>query len=218
MADADHLLSEFIAADRAGSTPDPLAYLARSEEPQRARLEELIDDYLAHAPRRRFDASAFAASPARGIADELSRVILGQGGSWPTVLPALRHRAQLKRAELVARLAAALGAGGQEAKVGAYYHAMEQGTLPAAGVSLRVLEALGAIVAESADRLRAAGRELGLGEPPAPAAAMPAAFARVAQPNPGLIEGDDATAGSAAESPDHDFVDDLFTGGESERT
>src|SRR5450432_1043788 len=117
MADTDQLLSEFISADRAGSTPDPLECLARADEPQRAQLEQLIDDYLAQAPRRPFDAAAFATSPARAIADDLSRVVLGQSGSWPTVLPALRNRARLKRAELVARLTSALEADGQEAKV-----------------------------------------------------------------------------------------------------
>ena len=64
----------------------------------------------------------------------------------------------MRRAELVSRLAAELGAGDREAKVAGYYHAMEQGTLPAAGVSDRVLEALGRIVGESAAALRAAGR------------------------------------------------------------
>ena len=45
-----------------------------------------------------------------------------------------RAKAQLKRSDLVARLAAALGAQDKQAKVGSYYHEMERGLLPSEGV------------------------------------------------------------------------------------
>ena len=70
---------------------------------------------------------------------------------WPSLLPQLRNRARLKRADLVAQLAARLGAEGQGEKVGLYYHQMEQGLLPASGVSDSVLEALGRIVGYGAE-------------------------------------------------------------------
>ena len=60
---------------------------------------------------------------------------------------------------------------------------MEQGLLPAQGVSDRVLDALGQIVGETAQALRDAGRALtppGEGRPAAPAAA----FARRASAEP----------------------------------
>ena len=57
----------------------------------------------------------------------------------------------------MAQLAARLGAEGQSEKVGAYYHQMEQGLLPASGVSDSVLEALGRIVGDRAEALRKAG-------------------------------------------------------------
>jgi hypothetical protein len=165
MSDVDRVLQEFIAADRAGIA-DPSAYLARVSGVDRLELEALIDGYLARAPRRPFDRAAFEASPA-------AQVVAAFDG-WPALLPRLRERARLARAELVTRLAAELGVGGREAKVGTYYDRMEQGTLPALGVSDSVFEALGRILGESAAVLRAAGTA---GPPPALAAgaAAPAA-------------------------------------------
>ena len=65
----------------------------------------------------------------------------------------------------MAQLAARLGAEGQTDKVGRYYHQMEQGLLPASGVSDSVLEALGRIVGYGADALRKAGEMPGGGRP-----------------------------------------------------
>ena len=84
---------------------------------------------------------------------------------------------------------------------------MEQGLLPAAGVSDRVLEALGQIVGETAQALRDAGRALTpAGEGPA---APAAAFARRAYAEP-------AGAPSPGTQPpptgEWDEVDELFRG------
>ncbi|MDA0166560.1 hypothetical protein OM076_40225 [Solirubrobacter ginsenosidimutans] len=206
MTDVSRLLEEFIADDRAGGLADPAAYLARASAPDRAELEALIDGYLARAPRRAFDAAAFEASPAARVVASLA----GSSGTWPSLLPRLRDRARLKRAELVARLAADLGVGGREAKVASYYHAMEQGTLASSGVSDRVLEALGRIVGESAAVLRAAGT---LAPPPPPAPG--AAFARVAAPAPAFraAGGEPMRARAEAAESERDEVDELFTGG-----
>jgi hypothetical protein len=213
MTDLDQLLHDFIDEDRrTGGGADPAAYLARTTGRERGELEALIDGYLARAPRRGFDADAFAASPARATAEALWRSIDGAGGRWPTVLPELRHRAQVTRAQLVGRLAEALGVGDREAKVASYYHAMERGSLPATGVSTRVLEALGAIVGESGQRLR----ELGLAASGAGgiASGPQATFARTATPDPELL--DDASAGAPGATPagdtGRDEVDELFTG------
>jgi hypothetical protein len=209
MADVEKLLHEFIEEDRAGGTADPLAYLQRVEATDRAELEALIDGYLARAPRRPFDRAAFARSPARAVADELGRALEGASGTWPALLPRLRHRAELRRAEVVARLAEELGAGGAQAgKVARYYHQMEQGTLPAAGVSDRVLEALGRVVGVTAERLREAGRTAG-GPPRSPAAA--GAFARVGSPDPRYVEAEELMATEAPDEP-RDEIDALFTG------
>ena len=93
--------------------------------------------------------------------------------------------------------------------VARYYHGRERGTLPATGVSDRVLDALATIVGVSAERLREAGRE-GAGAAPGPAATV--AFARVGEPDPQYAdEGRPAGAG-AGEQEAHDEIDDLFTG------
>jgi hypothetical protein len=215
MADVDRLLHEFIEEDRERGPADPRAYLHQLQGTDRAELEALIDGYLARAPRRPFDRDAFARSPARGVAEELGRALGGASGTWPALLPRLRHRAQLRRAELVQRLASELGADeAQTAKVARYYHEMEQGTLPAAGVSDRVLEALGRIVGVTAQRLRDAGRSAGGG---APGRAGAVAFARVGSPDPRYVDEEEAPPGpsappAAAEPPDE--IDELFTSGD----
>jgi hypothetical protein len=208
MTDLDRLLADYIAEHRAGGEADPREYLSRASPAERIELAALIDTYLAYAPRRRFDQSTFRGSSAERTVDELERAIAGQAGLWPAVLPSLRDRAGLKRSELVERLAAALGVSGRKDKVADYYHAMEQGRLPARGVSDRVLEALGQLVGETAQALRDAGRALtpsGHG----PAATPTAAFARRAYSASGTAEPAAASAGPA----EWDEVDELFRGG-----
>jgi hypothetical protein len=208
MTDVDGLLAAYIAEHRAGGDADPLEYLSRAAPAQRTELAALIDTYLAHAPRQPFNQATFRASSAERTVDELERAIAGEAGLWPTLLPRLRDRAGLKRSELVERLAAALGASARKDKVAGYYHAMEQGRLPAQGVSDSVLEALGQLVGETTEALRDAGRALtpsGRG----PATAATAAFARRAYSESGDIERALAPAGEAQ----WDEVDELFRGG-----
>ena len=209
MSDLDRLFGEYVAEHRAGGEADPRDYLSRVPAAERAELAALIDAYLSRAPRQAFDPAAFRASSAERTVDELERAISGQAGLWPALLPRLRDRAGLKRSRLVERLAAALGVQDRENKVAGYYHQMEQGLLPAAGVSDRVLEALGSIVGETADALREAGRTLrppGEGPAPAPAAAFArSVYAEAASAPP--------TEAPAAQEGEWDEVDQLFRGG-----
>ena len=209
MADVERLLHEFIAEDRSGGDADPLAYLTRTRGTDRVELEALIDAYLARAPRRRVDPTADQPAAARRAVDELTRAVAGRSGWWPALLPRLRAAARLRRSEVVDRLARDLGATEREAKVGAYYHAMEQGTLPAAGVSDRVLEALATIVGTTAGRLRDAGCAIG-GPPPDPHAG--AAFARIGTPDPELLEEPRPAPAPAPPVGQRDEIDELFTG------
>jgi hypothetical protein len=209
MADVERLLHEFIEEDRSGGDADPLAYLKRVRGTDRAELEVLIDAYLERAPRRSVDLSADHPAAARRTADEVTRAVLGGSGWWPALLPRLRAAARLRRAEVVDRLARDLGASDREAKVGAYYHAMEQGTLPAAGVSDRVLDALGAIVGTTGAALRDAGRALG-GPPPGPDRG--ATFARLGEPDPELAAQVPAPPAPATPADERDEIDELFTG------
>jgi hypothetical protein len=109
------------------------------------------------------------------VADSVQRTLAGSAGLWPVLLPRLRNQARIKRADLVAELAARLGAQSQREKVASYYHQMEQGRLPASGVSETVLEALGSIVGYGKDALRSAG---GMPAPGSPAPEAGAVYAR----------------------------------------
>ncbi len=206
MTDVEQLLSEFKQAVREGAGADPRPYLARAPNGDRELLAGLIDAYLERAPRREFEASAFQGSRAAAIAEEVQRSLAGESGIWPALLPRLRQRAELRRSELVGQLAARLGAQKQEQKVGEYYHRMEQGLLPAAGVSDTVLDALGRIVGWSAGALRKAGELPASGPPRADAGAV---FART--------HGGVATDGAPdvrpeAPAAEWDEVDRLFRG------
>jgi hypothetical protein len=213
MADVEQLLREFLAAFEADPGTDPGPYLARVEGAERRELVALIDAHLERSPRRRWDAAAFAASPARPLADDLARALEGVGGTWPVLLPRLRNGARLRRSELVARLAAQLGVPGREEKVGRYYHAMEHGMLEPAGVSERVLRALASVTGATVEGLRAAGHAL-----PQPSASGPrsgATFARKATPDADLLApmpAVDIPHGAAA-AEGWDDIDELFRGG-----
>ena len=209
MSDVERLLQEFVREDREGGEADPLAYLRRVEAEDRAELEALIDAYLARAPRRAFEPEAFEASGARAVTEEIGRSLGGVSGEWPALLPRLRHRARLKRAEVVAALASELGASGAQAeKVAGYYHGMERGTLPADGVSDRVLEALGRVVGATAERLREAGRAAGGSAPPGSAGT---AFARVGAPDPEHMPAEELMRGGGSGDEPRDEIDEAFT-------
>jgi hypothetical protein len=200
MNDVERLLSEYKEAYRKGDA-DPRPFLARATGVERELLAGLIDAYLSRAERRPARAESPAASAA---ADEVERSLAGASGLWPALLPRLRGRARLRRAELVSELAARLGAQGQQEKVGLYYHQMEQGLLPEAGVSDTVLEALGKIVGYTAEALRRAGRL------PSPGPARPdegAVFARSTYGQPAEPRED------ARQPEGWDEVDRLFRGG-----
>jgi hypothetical protein len=223
MSDVDRLLAEYIERLTATGDADPLPYLERAGD-DRLELAALIDAQLERAPRRRSPAAARNAAD-DAIVDELQRSIGGAGGVWPALLPRLRARAGLKRSELVARLADALNAREDADRVAGYYHRMEQGRLPSAGVSDTVLSALGALVGETADTLRAAGRPLA----PPPPPRLRQAYARTTRADrPGTDDEIVAPAAAAAaaaaaapaadagatQRPDGDRIDGLFLRGE----
>jgi hypothetical protein len=212
MTDVEQLLTEYKEAHRSGGEADPRPYLARVSGLDRELLAGLIDAYLAEAPRRPFSASAFAESRAAPVAEEVERTLAGAGGMWPALLPRLRARARLRRAELVAQLAARLGAQAQQDKVALYYHQMEQGLLPESGVSTTVLEALGKIIDSTSEALRKAGQMPAPGPPRTDEAAV---FARATYGQSAAEAPTDAQELAARERPaeEWDEVDRLFRGG-----
>src|SRR4051794_18213145 len=160
MVTSEQLLRDFMAHHRAGDDPDPRDYVQRVPAPDRMELAALIDHYLASRPRQSWDEAAFQASPAHAVVQGLERSLGAEAGTWSSLLPQLRNALQLRRAEIVSRLAEALGVPDREDKVRGYYHEMEQGLLPPEGVSARVLVALAGILRTDADALRHAGRAL----------------------------------------------------------
>jgi hypothetical protein len=206
MSEVDRLLAEYKQAHRSDGDADPGPFLARASGVEREQLAALIDSYLERAPRRDFDAAAFRESPAAVVADSAYRSLAGSAGLWPVLLPRLRNQARIRRADLVAELAARLGAQSKQEKIASYYHEMEQGRLPASGVSDTVLEALGKIVGYGTDALRSAGQMPAPGGPPPEAGAVYARTRRA----PAEAE---APAAAPAEPEDWDEVDRLFRAG-----
>lgn len=215
MADLDRLIDEFKADYEAGRPTDVIAFVDQVPADQRQELADKLDSYLMDAPRRRWDPAAYEGSLAQAAVERVHESIEGVSGSWPELLPQLRNRARMKRSDLVKRLGGVLGfeTEPQLEKIGAYYHQMEHGTLPASGVSATVVEALAAIVDSTAETIRAAGTSRGDdvgGE---------AAFARTAFPDVEFLEqraaGDVDVAAEAkpSELPKRDEIDALFLDG-----
>ena len=206
MTDVERLFAGYKEAHQSGGEADPQPFLDQVVGTERDELAALIDAYLERVPRRGFDAAAFRDSPATAVADSVARTLSGVAGLWPVLLPRLRNQARIKRADLVAELAARLGAQSQKEKVASYYHEMEQGLLPASGVSDTVLDALGKIVGYGKDALRRAGEMPAPGEPPPEPGAV---FARTTRRGDAVEE-----APTMPPAPEEwDEVDRLFRGG-----
>jgi hypothetical protein len=209
MADLDRLLDEFVADYEAGRPVDPAALLDCAGD-QRQELATRIDTYLMTAPPRKWDREAYEQSLAKIAVDRVYDSIMGVSGTWPELLPALRRDARIKRADLVSRLAGALGftAEPQVEKIGDYYHRMEQGQLRPAGVSTRVIDALAGILGTEPGRIRAAGGEAG------ELAGEGLAFARTAFPNAEFAEdAAEAPVKRRADEAGRDEIDALFLDG-----
>jgi len=219
MSDVDRLFEQYRAQHRSGGDVDPRPFLEQLEGIDRDELAELVGAYLRRAPGRSWNDAAFAGSRAERLTeriaadwDEAEAPV-----AWHELLPQLRAKVRIKRADVVDRLAAAIGAPEKAAKVAGYYHQMEVGKLPSEGVSDRVLQALAGIFGESAESLRAAGSVTTAGggdEQVGPRIA----FARTAVHHPEYADETPEAAqpdvGTAAVMPDEDdLIDRLFTGG-----
>ena len=184
MGDVALLFDEYAARWARGERPDAREYLARAGEGE-VELRELLDRFLT------------ASLPGEPSDDEIAAMQAWAAGQPP--LLELRVRRGLRRAEVVDELVTRLGlAAGAREKVGAYYHRLETGLLDPRGVSGRVFEALGSLLAARVDEL-AAWRP-----PPAPA---PAVYLRAPEPDLPVA------APAAGEPPaPRDEVDELFAG------
>ena len=204
---SETLLSEFIDAWTSGSRPDVDDYLARVDAAERDALEQQIHTFLMHAPTPAYDERARAAISAEPLTRAI-REMPDELGLWPSLLPSLRRRAQLRRDELVAKLAGTLGVSGSERKVARYYHGMEAGTVDPAGVSARVLAALSSLLGVSERELDEAGAYRGF-----TSASPRAAFGRTYDVASGELDALPAAASQPAAPTEWDEVDELFLGG-----
>jgi len=217
MTDADRLLRDYVKRFESGGDTDPADLLGQLSGRERERLSELIDGYLENAaPAQAWDPQAFRGSVAERATQLVSESWSSEAGELPQELVALRTKRKLKRRELVARLAQALGVPAQEQKVANYYHGLERGTLPWAAVSDRVFDALAGILDTSADALRKAGGAItpSAGGEPDPA------FTRLTAPAPAAADETtedetemDQLEWQSSKQEDWDEVDRLFMGG-----
>ncbi len=213
MTDVDTLLRRYIERYRSGGEVDPSDLLAQASGGDRARLAALIEGYLeAEAPAQGWNPDAFEGSLAERAVARLAEEWSGASGQLPSLLVSLREKAKIKRGDLVARLADALGVSAKREKVALYYHRLEHGLLPAQGVSTAVFEALAGVLGTSAEELRRAGESV---RPAAGRASAEAIYARTAEPSEEYAAADELRAPSAAprsEGEEPDEVDRLFTG------
>jgi hypothetical protein len=214
MTDVDRLLREYIERFESGGSVDPGDLLSQTEGKERSKLSALIEGYLEHeAPPQEWDPKAFEGSLSERAVARLAESWSAASGELPSDLVALRNARKITRAKLVQDLADSLGVSGRAEKVAAYYHQLENGRLPTAGISSTVFDALADLLGTTTDKLRAAGEAL----TPASGQASPGElYARKAQPPPEeFAEADTRPAAASPGRPgeEWDEVDELFRGG-----
>lgn len=209
MSEIDRLLQAFIRGYTQRGEADARLYLDQLSGVDRRELAALIDGYLERAPGRPWDPDAFRTSRRAPLAERLARAHL-ERAEGPTSLRELRARAKRTRADVVSRLAAALGLEGGEERVAYHYHRMESGIMGAEEVSGPVLESLADLLATSRETVRRAlARSEGQASPEIGSPAM----ARTTHPGADLDVPDLGDAGtdlSSAPELSHERVDEVF--------
>ncbi|MBM3635462.1 MAG: hypothetical protein FJW99_09330 [Actinobacteria bacterium] len=188
MSDIPALAEEFRQAYAAGEHPDAAAFLARVPEDQRDELGRLIRAVLADEP------------PPDPAPETLLMVQAMRRGEPP--LLELRTARGMTRDQVVSDLREELGLEpADEQRVAVYYHELETGQLPLAGIRDRVFEAVATVMGVARSSLLLQGPQGG------GAGAPQAVYARA---EPGTEVNLDALAALPGEPG---AVDDLFTGG-----
>ena len=186
----DHIVEEFRTAYLAGERPDVADLISRTPEADRDELSRRIRMVLAEEP------------PPDPAPETLVMAQAILRGEQPLI--ALRGSKGLTRDAVVHKLRESLGVPpDKEPRVAEYYHDLETGQLPLAGIRDRVFDALASAlgVARSSLMLKGPGpsdREVGV-----------AVFARQAGPD----DLGDQPIPLMSPPGEPDEVDDLFTGG-----
>lgn len=155
----DQLFSDFVDAWNAGRRPQVRTYLERAaDDASREALAEQLDTFLDVAPTPDYSDAARAEIRASPM---LARVLAAadqEGGLWPQLLPELRASRRLSLAELAARVRARFSLPeAEQERTAELLGRMETGELEPAGVSRRLLDALGDLLGVSPARLAEAG-------------------------------------------------------------
>lgn len=191
MSEIDRLIEEFRTAYVTGGRPDAGDYVAQVPEGERAELGRRIRVLLVETP------------PPEPAPETLLGVQAMLRGEQP--LLQIRVSKGLTRDQVVAGLRDRLGIPvAKEARVTSYYHEMETGQLPLAGIRDRVFDALSQVLGV------ARGSMVLRGPDPSQAGGSARVFARASGP-----EGIPDVLASLPNIPEAapDEVDDLFTGG-----
>lgn len=188
MSGLDALAEEFRSEYLAGRSPDAAAFLDRAAEADRGELGRRIRLVLAEEP---------PPDPAPETLLMVQAMLRGQ----PPLLE-LRTAKGMTRDQVVSDLREELGLEpATEQRVAVYYHELETGQLPLAGIRDRVFEAVAKVMGVARASLMLQGPQ-----PDRAGAAQPV-FARA---EPGTEVSLHALAALPGEP---DEVDDLFTGG-----
>ena len=188
MSDIDALAEEFRAQYVAGHHPDAAAYLDRAPQADRDELGRRIRLVLADEP---------PPDPAPETLLMVQAMLRGQ----PPLLE-LRTAKGMTRDQVVSDLREELGLeASDEQRVAVYYHELETGQLPLAGIRDRVFEAVAKVMGVARSSLLLQG-------PQSRASGAPqAVYARAEAGAEVNLEALAALPGAP------DAVDDLFTGG-----
>lgn len=202
---------------RGEADPDPV--MAGLGVEARRQLGRKIDEFLETGPVPDPGMSSPASPEIAGLAARIVPQLDGRSGGLSRMLTGRRQELGLSFETVVEDLAKELDATDEETeKIDAYYHDLEWGSLPAAGLADRLLDLLAKKLETTRAALREAGRALGPGR----AASTGPVFARKVDDLAQGIPGDEAVAdyslapsdlaGMRSATPP-DRIDRLFTDG-----
>jgi transcriptional regulator with XRE-family HTH domain len=152
MTTIEQILGEFIDAWNAGLRPDVDAYLQRVPGAERDELAAQLATWLEIAPTPNYDEATRTAIRNEPVLRAALDAAAEMRSPLSARLPTLRERAGLAVRDVAHRLVAIFQLD-DEARAGAYLEQIERDELDASRVSLRLLDALAAILDVDRDQL-----------------------------------------------------------------
>lgn len=199
---------------RGEANPDPV--MAGLDPESRDRLGEMIDEFLATGPRP--DPALFGPDSPR-VAEMADRIVTrldSRAGGLSRLLVERRAEMELSQTDMVGAIARSVDASpGETEKIDAYYHDLEWGSLPAAGLAAKLIAIMAKTLSLTSDTLIEAGRVMGPGR----SSTSGPVYARTIEPDEIALEMaspeglEETTAGLGRRALPPDRIDHLFTGG-----